>query len=127
VVITTALIGGVKAPRLITAEMVRRMQAGSVIVDLAAEAGGNCELTKPGETVVENGVKILGPLNLPSSMPRDASTLFSRNLTTFVLAFWQEKERRFTVDPQDDIIKGCLVTREGEVTHAPTRELLNKQ
>jgi NAD(P) transhydrogenase subunit alpha len=124
VVITTALIGGVKAPRLITADMVRRMQPGSIVVDLAAEAGGNCELTKPGETVVEHGVKILGPLNLPSSMPRDASTLFSRNLTTFVLAFWQEQERRFNADPLDDIIKGCVVTRDGEVTHGPTRELL---
>jgi NAD(P) transhydrogenase subunit alpha len=124
VVITTALIGGVKAPRLISAETVRQMQPGSVIVDLAAEAGGNCELTKPGETVVEGGVKILGPLNLPSSMPRDASTLFSRNLATFVLAFWQEKEQRFNPDPQDDIIKGCQVTRGGEVVHAPTRELL---
>jgi NAD(P) transhydrogenase subunit alpha len=125
-VITTALIGGVKAPRLITAGMVRRMQPGSVIVDLAAEAGGNCELTKPGETVVEGGVKILGPLNLPASMPRDASTLFSRNLSTFVLAFWQEKEQRFHPDPADDIIKGCVVTREGEVVHGPTRELLKK-
>ncbi len=115
VVITTALIGGVKAPRLIAADMVHRMQPGSVIVDLAAEAGGNCELTKPGETVVEGGVKILGPLNLPASMPKDASMLFSRNLTSFVLAFWQEKERRFNLDLQDDIIKGCMVARDGEV------------
>ncbi|HTU00171.1 MAG TPA: Re/Si-specific NAD(P)(+) transhydrogenase subunit alpha [Candidatus Sulfotelmatobacter sp.] len=126
VVITTALIGGVKAPKLITAEMVRRMQPGAVIVDLAAEAGGNCELCKPGETVVERGVSILGPLNLPASMPRDASMLFSRNLTSFVLAFWQEKEKRFNLDLTDEIIRGCLVTHGGEVVHGPTRDLLGR-
>ncbi len=126
VVITTALIGGVKAPRLITAEMVRTMQPGSVIVDLAAEGGGNCELSRPGETVVEHGVKILAPLNLPSGMPRDASTLFSRNLTTFVLAFWQETERQFKLDLRDDIIKGALITHGGEITHGPTRDALAK-
>jgi H+-translocating NAD(P) transhydrogenase subunit alpha len=126
VVITTALIGGVKAPRLITAEMVRTMQPGSLIVDLAAEGGGNCELSRPGETVVEHGVKILAPLNLPSGMPRDASTLFSRNLTTFVLAFWQETERQFKLDVSDDIIKGALITHGGEITHGPTRDALAK-
>ena len=126
VVITTALIGGVKAPKLITAEMVRRMQPGAVIVDLAAEAGGNCELCKPGETVVERGVSILGPLNLPASMPRDASMLFSRNLTSFVLAFWQEKEKQFNLDLADEIIRGCLVTHGGEVVHGPTRDLLGR-
>ncbi|MHB8974557.1 MAG: Re/Si-specific NAD(P)(+) transhydrogenase subunit alpha [Pirellulaceae bacterium] len=121
VVITTALIGGVKAPRLITAEMVRSMRPGSVIVDLAAEAGGNCELTKPGQTVVENGVKIVGPLNLPSEMPRDASTLYSRNLATFVLAFWKDKEKTFNLDLQDDILKGAVVTHQGQVMHEASR------
>ena len=114
-VITTALIGGVKAPKLITADMVRKMQPGSVIVDLAAEAGGNCELTRPGEIVVENGVKIIGPLNLPSEMPRDASTLYSRNLTTFVLAFW--KDNAFRLDLTDEILKGAVVTHQGQVLH----------
>jgi len=126
VVITTALIGGVKAPKLISAEMVRRMQPGAVIMDLAAEGGGNCELSKPGETVVERGVKIIAPLNLPSSMPRDASTLFSRNLTTFIFAFWQEKEKAFNLDRNDDIIKGAMITYAGEVVHGPTRDLLAK-
>ena len=126
VVITTALIGGVKAPKLISAEMVRKMQPGAVIVDLAAEGGGNCELSKPGETVVEHGVKIIAPLNLVSAMPKDASTLFSRNLTTFVLAFWQEKEKRFNLDLSDDIIKGALMTHGGEVVHGPTRDALAK-
>jgi NAD(P) transhydrogenase subunit alpha len=124
VVITTALIGGVKAPRLITAEMVHNMRPGSVIVDLAAEAGGNCELTKPGTTVVENGVKIVGPLNLPSEMPRDASTLYSRNLATFVLAFWKDKEKTFNLDLQDDILKGAVVTHQGRVMHEAARAAL---
>jgi H+-translocating NAD(P) transhydrogenase subunit alpha len=124
VVITTALIGGVTAPRLITAEMVRQMQPGSVIVDLAAEGGGNCELSRPGETVVAHGVKILAPLNLPSSMPRDASTLFSRNLTAFVLAFWQVQEQQFNLDVNDPILKAALITHGGEVMHGPTRDTL---
>ncbi len=111
VVITTALIGGVKAPRLIGPEAVRGMKAGSVIVDVAAEGGGNCELTRPGETVVDHGVTICGPLNLPSEMPWHASTLFSRNLTAFVLAFW--KDGAFRVDPEDEIQRSALVAREG--------------
>ena len=115
-VITTALIGGVTAPRLITAEMVRAMRPGSVIVDLAAEAGGNCELTLPGRTVVERGVTICGPLNLPSELPWHASTLYSRNLTSFVLAFW--KGGRFDFNLDDEILRGALVTHQGEVRHA---------
>ncbi|MGD8450294.1 MAG: Re/Si-specific NAD(P)(+) transhydrogenase subunit alpha [Phycisphaerae bacterium] len=122
VVITTALIGGVKAPRLITAEMVKAMQPGSVIVDLAATAGGNCELTEPGKTVEKNGVRICAPLNLPSDMPLHGSTLYSRNLTTFVLEFW--KEGAFKLDPEDEIISGALVTHAGEVRHEPTRKAL---
>ncbi|MCL5966368.1 MAG: Re/Si-specific NAD(P)(+) transhydrogenase subunit alpha [Deltaproteobacteria bacterium] len=112
-VITTALIGGVKAPRLITAEMVRAMKPGSVIVDLAAEGGGNCELTRPGRTVAEHGVTICGPLNLPSELPWHASTLYSRNLTAFVLAFWKDEE--FRIDLDDEIIREALVTHRGEV------------
>jgi NAD(P) transhydrogenase subunit alpha len=124
VVITTALIGGVVAPRLLTAAMVRRMRPGSVVVDLAAEGGGNCELSRPGETVVENGVRILAPLNLPSSVPVHASTLYSRNLTAFLLAYW--KDGRFEQDWNDEILSRCVITHEGEVRHAPTREALTK-
>src|SRR5688572_23818128 len=113
VVITTALIGGVFAPRLVTAEMVRRMQPGAVIVDLAAEGGGNCELSKPGETVVEGGVTILAPLNLPATMPTHASLLFSRNLTAFLLAF--TKDKAFVLDTADDIQQGALITHDGAV------------
>ncbi len=112
-VITTALVGGVKAPRLITAEMVRAMKPGSVIVDVAAEGGGNCELTRPGETVTEGGVTIFGPRNLPSEVPWHASTLYSRNLAAFVMAFW--KDGRFLVDLDDEIIRGALATHHGEV------------
>ena len=112
-VITTALIGGVKAPKLITAEMVRAMKPGSVIVDLAAEAGGNCELTQPGRTVVEKGVTVVGPDNLPAEVPWHGSTLYSRNLTAFVLAFWNGGA--FDLDLEDEIIRGCLVTHAGEV------------
>ena len=124
VVIATALIGGVFAPRLISADTVRRMKAGSVIVDLAAEGGGNCELAKPGETVQVNGVTILAPLNLPSTMAYHASLLFSRNLTAFVLAF--TKDKAFQLDLHDDIQQGALITHDGEVTHARTRDALQK-
>jgi len=119
-VITTALIGGIFAPKLITAEMVRRMRPGSVLVDLAADGGGNCELSRPGETVVENRVRILAPLNLPSAMPTHASLLFSRNLTSFVLAFTRDKA--FQLDLADDIQKGSLITHEGEIVHSRTRD-----
>lgn len=122
VVITTALIGGVTAPKLITAEMVRRMRPGSVIVDVAAEGGGNCELCRPGELVIEGGVKVLGPLNLPATMPTHASMLWSRNLTSFVLEFW--KDGQFRIDPQDEIQKAALVTHQGEVLHASARAAL---
>jgi H+-translocating NAD(P) transhydrogenase subunit alpha len=124
VVITTALIGGVFAPRLITADTVRKMKPGSIIVDLAADGGGNCELSKPGETVHENGVAILAPLNVPATMPLHASLLFSRNLTAFVEAF--TKDKAFRLDRTDDIQQGALVTSAGEVTHARTRDALQK-
>jgi proton-translocating NAD(P)+ transhydrogenase subunit alpha len=124
VVITTALIGGVFAPRLVSAEMVRSMRAGAVIVDLAAEGGGNCELSRPGERVLAHGVTILAPLNLPSSMPLHASLLFSRNLTAFVQAF--TKENRFQLDLNDVIQQGALITHDGAVKHQRTQEALQK-
>ena len=125
VVVTTALIGGVFAPRLITAEMVRAMHPGAVVVDLAADGGGNCELSRPGETVEEGGVTILAPLNLPASLPLHASLLFSRNLTAFLLAF--TKDKAFQLDLNDDIQQGALITHAGEVRHARTREALAKE
>jgi NAD(P) transhydrogenase subunit alpha len=122
VVITTALIGGIFAPRLVTAAMVRRMRPGSVIVDLGADGGGNCELSRLGESVTENGVRILAPLNLPATMPMHASLLYSRNLTAFLLAF--TKDRTFQLDLTDDIQKGSIITHKGEILHARTNEAL---
>jgi len=124
VVITTALIGGVFAPRLITGEMVRSMRPGSVIVDLAADGGGNCELSRPGDTARVGGVTILAPLNLPATMPLHASLLFSRNLTAFVLAF--TKDKAFLLDFNDDIQQGAVITHDGEVRHARTRDVLQR-
>ncbi len=105
VVVTTALIGGVFAPKLISAEIVRKMKPGSVIVDLAAEGGGNCELSKPGRTTVENGVKILAPVGVAAAMPTDASILWSRNLFNFLMAY--TKDKKFALDMNDEIVKGC--------------------
>jgi NAD(P) transhydrogenase subunit alpha len=124
VVITTALIGGIFAPRLIGADIVRAMKPGSVIADLAADGGGNCELSRPGETVQVHGVTILAPLNLPATMPTHASLLFGRNLYNFMQAFTAEKA--FKLDLADDIQDGALITHEGEVRHVRTREALAK-
>jgi NAD(P) transhydrogenase subunit alpha len=124
VVITTALIGGVFAPRLITADMVRSMKPGSVIVDLAADGGGNCELSRPGERVTVGEVTILAPLNLPATMPLHASLLFSRNLTAFIQAF--TKDNAFKVDLTDDIQQGSVITHEGAVKHQRTQDALQK-
>ncbi|MFZ2873065.1 MAG: Re/Si-specific NAD(P)(+) transhydrogenase subunit alpha [Phycisphaerales bacterium] len=123
VVVTTALIGGVLAPRLITRAIVASMKPGAVIVDLAADGGGNCELSQPGRTVVEHGVTIIAPLNLAATLPADASTLWGRNLANFILAF--TKDRAFVLNREDEIIRGCLVTHEGQVVHARAREAVD--
>jgi NAD(P) transhydrogenase subunit alpha len=122
VVVTTALIGGVVAPRLVTAAMVRRMRPGSVLMDLGVDGGCNCELSRPGERVVENGVVILAPPNLPATLPTHASLLFSRNLAAFVLAFTRDKA--FQIDLSDDIQKASIVTHGGSILHAKTREAM---
>ena len=124
VVITTALIGGVFAPKLIDEAMVKSMKPGSVIVDLGADGGGNCTLSKLGGTVEINGVKIIAPLNLPSTVPFHASMLFSRNLLNFMTAFWNKEEKRFNLDWDDDLLKGCAVTHDGNVLHGPTQKAL---
>ena len=124
VVITTALIGGVFAPKLISADTVGRMMPGSILVDLAAEGGGNCELSKPGATLQVGGVTILAPLNLPATVAFHASVLFSRNLTAFILAF--TTDRAFHLDFSDDIQQGAVITHDGEVRHARTREAIEK-
>lgn len=122
VVIATAVIPGRKAPVLITGDMVARMPQGSVIVDLAAERGGNCEWTCPGETVVKHGVTIHGPVNLPASLPYHASQMYSRNIAAFLLHL--VKDRRLRIDVADAITRETLVTQGGEVVHAKIREAL---
>ncbi|EGC41288.1 NAD(P) transhydrogenase [Histoplasma capsulatum var. duboisii H88] len=114
IVITTALIPGKPAPKLIKKEMVAAMKPGSVIVDLAAEAGGNCELTIPGQLTVENGVTVIGYTDLPSRLPTQSSTLYSNNITKFLLSMAPE-EKKFGVDPTDEVVRGSIVTENGEV------------
>ena len=120
VIITTALIPGRPAPLLITADAVRGMQPGSVIVDLAGESGGNCELTKGGETVVEGGVKILAPLNLPSEMAANASQLYAKNVENLLDLL--VSEGRLNLDFEDEIVAGACITHEGEIKNERARE-----
>ena len=124
VVITTAQIPGRKAPILITREMVEGMMPGSAIVDLAAETGGNCELTRAGETVEHQGVKILGPVNLAATMPFHASMMFSKNLVTFIMEMVNKEDGALNLDWENEVIAGVCVTHESEVRHGPTREAL---
>jgi NAD(P) transhydrogenase subunit alpha len=120
VVITTAAIPGKKAPVLITAEMVAGMTAGAVIVDLAAERGGNVELTRPGEIVVENGVSIVGPLNIPTMLPFHASQMYAKNITTFLLHL--VKDGKVELNMEDEITRDTMIARDGEIVHAAMRE-----
>ena len=123
VVISTAAIPGRRAPLLLTADAVKGMAPGSVIVDLAAETGGNCELTRAGEVVVEHGVKILGPTNLAASVPYHASQMFSKNIVTFLLNM-VTKEGQLEINTEDEIVAGSLVTRGGEIVHPRVRDAL---
>jgi NAD(P) transhydrogenase subunit alpha len=123
-VITTAVIPGKPAPRLVTEEMVRGMAPGSVVVDLAAERGGNCVLTKPGETVQAHGVTIMGPTDLPSTVAFHASQMYAKNVSTFLLHL--VKEGRLVIDMADQITSGTLVTRGGEVVHPKVVDALGE-
>ena len=122
IVITTAAVPGRKAPMLVTAEMARRMPAGSILVDLAAEQGGNCELTRAGETVVENGVRIMGCVNLPTTVPFHASQMYAKNISTFLLSLI--KAGQFALNMSDEVVTNTLVTHEGQVVHTRVREAL---
>ena len=122
IVISTAAIPGRKAPVLITAEMVPTMRPGSVIVDLAAETGGNCELTEAGRTVVKHGVTIIGTLNLPSTMPYHASQMYSRNIASLLALLL--KDGQAAIDMDDEVLKGTVITQGGQVVHDATRKLL---
>jgi H+-translocating NAD(P) transhydrogenase subunit alpha len=121
-VITTAVVPGKKAPVLVTAEMVKGMVPGSVVLDLAAERGGNCELTRVGEAVVVNGVTVIGPINLASGVPHHASQMYARNLTSFLTNL--VKDGKMRPAESDDIIRDTLVTQGDEVVNARVRELL---
>ncbi len=122
VVITTAAVPGKKAPILLTAEMVRQMKPGSVVVDLAAERGGNCELTRPGETVVDGGVTILGPANLPAEIPYHASQMYAKNIATFLLNM--VKNGQLNLNVEDEIVRETLVTRDGKIANPRVAEVL---
>jgi len=121
-VISTAAIPGRPAPRIIPRSAVERMSAGAIIVDLAAESGGNCELTKPGETVEHNGVRIFGPDNLPAGLPRHASEMYARNLYNFLKPAL--KDGALAIDWQDEVFVASVLTHAGEVRHAATRAAL---
>jgi NAD(P) transhydrogenase subunit alpha len=123
VVITTALVPGRPAPRLVTAEAVEGMKPGSVIVDMAGEAGGNCELTEPGQTVVKHDVKIVSPLNLPSGMAEHSSQLFARNVQA-LLELFVDEEGKLQLDFDDEIVSGACIVRDGEVVHPGAKAAL---
>ncbi|MBK8176308.1 MAG: Re/Si-specific NAD(P)(+) transhydrogenase subunit alpha [Rhodospirillales bacterium] len=117
VVITTALIPGKRAPILVTEEMLNSMKPGSVIVDLAADAGGNCALTEPGTVVVKNGVKIVGHTNVPARLPKDATALFARNIFNFLAPHVDKDSKSLNFKWDDETVQGTLVTRDGQVVN----------
>ena len=124
VVITTAQVFGEKAPILITEEMVKRMKKGSVIIDLAAEQGGNCELTEAGMSIVKHGIIICGMVNLPSTLPIDASRMYSRNITNFFRHLYKTKDG--TLDFEDEITKSTCITHKGEIMNEIVKKALEK-
>jgi NAD(P) transhydrogenase subunit alpha len=133
IVITTALVPGRKAPTLVDKDMVESLKPGSVIVDLAAESGGNCELTEPGETVKHNEVTIVGPVNVPSALPIHASQLLSRNMYNLIGHITEDrsedkdhKDPQLNLDFEDEIIAGTCIAHNGEIRHEPTREALQE-
>ncbi|GBF51543.1 NAD(P)(+) transhydrogenase subunit alpha [Leptospira ryugenii] len=123
IIVTTALIPGKKAPVLITKEMVESMRKGSVIVDLAAVMGGNCELTQNDATILHNGVTIIGNSNLPSTQPMDASKMYAKNIVNFLKLF-VNKEKQFNINLEDEIINTCLIADQGEIRHKAILSLL---
>jgi len=124
IVITTAQLFGRKAPTLLTADMVAAMKPGSVIVDMAVETGGNVEGSKLGEVAVVNGVKIVGQPCLPACVSKDASNMYSSNLFNLVTEYWNQESSTFDLNPEDDIVKGCVITRDGSVVNETISELV---
>jgi NAD(P) transhydrogenase subunit alpha len=123
-VITTALVMGKKSPILVTEDMVKSMKAGSVIVDMAVESGGNCAISEKNATVVKHGVTLVGESNLPSLLPVNASQLYATNIST--LAFHLLGEAGIALDLEDEITKGVLITHQGELVHAFTKQILSQ-
>jgi len=122
IVITTAQVFGKKAPRIITDDMIKSMQAGSVILDMAVESGGNVEGSKPGEDIEKHGVHILGPTNLPGRVAYHASQMLASNFVNFIDHFWNKEKKTFMLDLESDLIKGCLLTHQGKVVHPLFKE-----
>jgi len=122
-VVTTASVPGRRAPRIISRAAVERMKAGAVIVDIAAEQGGNCELTQVGQTVMHQGVKILGPVNLPAQLAFHASEMYARNLYNFLKPAI-DKQADLAIDWQDEVFAQACLTHAGAIKHEPTRKLV---
>ncbi|MFU8814446.1 MAG: Re/Si-specific NAD(P)(+) transhydrogenase subunit alpha [Pseudomonadales bacterium] len=123
VVITTAQLFGRPAPKLVTEDMIRAMQPGSVVVDMAVETGGNVEGSRPNEIVEVAGVKIIGQGNLPSEVARNASEMYSANLFNLIDEFWDAETRQLNLDPDDDIVKSCVITRDGAIVNETIKNL----
>ena len=125
IVITTAQVFGRPAPRIVTADMVKAMKPGGVIVDMAVESGGNVEGSKADETVVEGGVSIIGVSNLPSNVSKDASQMYSSNLYNLLTEYWNEEEKKLKLDLEDDILKGCVLSHDGSIVNETIKNLRN--
>jgi NAD(P) transhydrogenase subunit alpha len=123
IVITTAQVFGKKAPVIVTADMVRGMKPGSVVVDMAVETGGNVEGSRIGEEIDAGGVRIIGFANLPAKAAADASLMFSNNLGNFIEHFWDGGKKAFNLNLSDEILRGCVVTHGGEIVHETIRKL----
>ena len=123
VVITTAQVFGRKAPLIVTTQMVKQMQPGSVIVDMAVESGGNVECSRPGETVEVNGVNVIGLRNLPGRVARHASQMFSNNLVNLLEHFWDKDGKTFHLNLEDEILKHCILTHDGKIVHETAKRL----
>ncbi|MCY4533502.1 MAG: Re/Si-specific NAD(P)(+) transhydrogenase subunit alpha [Gammaproteobacteria bacterium] len=125
IVITTAQVFGRPAPRIVTTDMVNSMAAGGVIVDMAVETGGNVEGSLPDETVDVNGISIVGISNLPAGVARDASQMYSSNLFNLITEYWDEESKSFNMDLEDDILRGCVITHNGDIVNETIRNIRN--
>ena len=125
IVITTAQVFGRPAPRIVTADMVKAMKPGGVIVDMAVESGGNVEGSKADETVIEGGVSIVGVSNLPSNVSKDASQMYSSNLFNLLTEYWNEEEKKLELDLEDDILNGCVLSHGGSIVNETIKNLRN--